>query len=443
MARMRRKPFAALMVFLALDLLILALAAGGLWYIRQPLQDKLEAYEAAQPKNQLDNAFTNLFSDPDWEALCRMASVEDTPYEGSEAFAAYMNGRITQPLTYREVFSPQENARRCLVLSGSEKIAAFSIIPVPGTGSWEATGMELFYERTESVSVEKRPGWTVYINGVALDDRFTVRTAETAAEAYLPEGVHGWRLEEQRLDGLLMPPAVTAVDENGDPVTLERLPGTNRYVLPAFRAEEIPPDLRQIARDAAVADATYALGELGPAKLKTYFDEASPLYAMIVKNPLNLQKYTSAAVDESSITVSDYRRYSQELFSARVKLTQNIIRKDGTLKVYKLDKTYFFTKNSSGKFLVTEYTNEDVTQITQQVRLTFAAGEPVSLMVRADAGAVAVPAADGPEGATFLGWATRQTDGRGNVTLQLRILPDGTAPGGLEPMTLYPVFDTL
>ena len=77
------------------------------------------------------------------------------------------------------------------------------------------------------------------------------------------------------------------------------------------------------------------------------------------------------------------------------------------------------------------------------MRLTFSAGEPVSLMVRADAGAVAAPAADGPEGAAFLGWATRQTDGRGNVTLQLRILPDGTAPGGLEPMTLYPVFDTL
>ena len=46
MAQMRRKPFVALMVFLALNLLILALAAGGLWYIRQPLQDKLEAYEA-------------------------------------------------------------------------------------------------------------------------------------------------------------------------------------------------------------------------------------------------------------------------------------------------------------------------------------------------------------------------------------------------------------
>ena len=83
--------------------------------------------------------------------------------------------------------------------------------------------------------------------------------------------------------------------------------------------------------------------------LRSLGDGKSPLYAMIVKNPLNLQKYTSAAVDESSITVSDYRRYSQELFSARVKLTQNIIRKDGTLKVYKLDKTYFFTKNSSGK----------------------------------------------------------------------------------------------
>ena len=123
-----------------------------------------------------------------------------------------------------------------------------------------------------------------------------------------------------------------------------------------------------------------------------------------------------------------------------VTLTQNIIRKDGTLKVYKLDKTYFFTRNESGSYLVTNYTNEDMTREVETVRLTFVTDQTVSMMVSSDT--VTPPAVDMPEDATFLGWATSLTDGEGNVTQQLRVLPDGRILGDPEPMTLYPLYDT-
>lgn len=435
-----RKNRVAWIVFISLNALLIALTVTALCCLRQPLLDKLTAYEAARPENRCGEIFGELFADPDWEALYALAGVEDTPYEGSAEFAAYMQSKISEPLTFREVYCDTPATHRYLVLSGEETVAAFTMAETDG--QWALGRVEVYFDRRESVSVEKRPGWTVFVNGVALDDSFTIRAAETLAEKYLPEGVHGWQLEEQRLSGLLMAPEVTAVDETGAAVALNWVPGTNRYTLPAFEAGEIPQALWQTARGAAVADATYALGALGAAGLREYFDANAPLYTMIVKNPRNLQKYTSASIDESSVRVSDYYRYSDDLFSARVNLTQNIIRKDGSLKVYKLDKTYFFTKNSAGKYLVTDYTNESAIRVFQQVRLTFATGEPVSMMVSADAASVTPPTPEIPAGAVFLGWATRHTDESGNVTMQLRILPDGSLRGTPEPMTLYPVFDT-
>ena len=437
--RKSRKPLVALILFICLNVLLISLTVSALCYIRQPLEDQLRDYEAAQFDNQREALFHATFDDPDWGLLADAAGIEDTPFEGDAALTAYMEARITQPLTYREVVSGKENEHRYLLLSGSRQIGAFTLIPAENN-TWQIGSIELPIRRSESVTVEKLPGWTVFVNGVALDERHTIRALETAAEAYLPEGVHGLQVQTQFLDGLLVAPVVTAVDETGAAVTLNREPGTNRYTLALPPEEEISQALWTTARNAAVADATYALGALSAAQLKAYFDAASPLYSMIVKNPLNIQKYTSASVDENSITVSDYRRYNEDLFSARVTLTQNIIRKDGTLKVYKLDKTYFFTRNESGSYLVTNYTNEDMTRVVETVRLTFVTDQTVSMMVSADT--VTPPAVDVPEGATFLGWATHLTDDDGNVTLQLRLLPDGRILGDPEPMTLYPLYDT-
>jgi hypothetical protein len=79
-----------------------------------------------------------------------------------------------------------------------------------------------------------------------------------------------------------------------------------------------------------------------------------------------------------------------------------------------------------------------MTEQVEQVCLTFEGG--VSIMVDVDASAVSVPPVEDGE---FLGWATRTTADDGSIIMQVRILPDGTVLGDLEPMTLYPVFQTL
>ena len=434
----RRRSPAAVIVTVLLYLLPVILVCAALFCIRQPLLDRLNDHEAQQLENRLDRVFAAHFAQPDWTTLYTLAGIEDTPFEGSAEFAAYMASRVHAPLTYREVDTDLPRTHRYQLLCGDDVVGAFTMVQNP---QWSLGTVEFFFTRNQWVTVEKTPGSTVYLNGMALDDRFTIRTTETVAEAYLPEGIHGSRKVVQHAEGFLLPPRVTVIDADGQAVPITQQPGTNHYTLPETPPAELTEAEKLTVREAAIADAKYSIGNITPTQLKQYFDETSPVYAMIVGNPLNLQKHTSSSIDPEAVQISEYCRYSDQLFSARVQLTLNIIRKDGTLKVYKLDKTYFFTKRSDGRYLVSDYTNESVTRTIEQVRLTFVVGDPVSQMVSADAEYITPPPLETPNGAVLLGWATHTTDEDGNTTAQIRILPDGTILGDLAPMELHPVFD--
>jgi hypothetical protein len=128
------------------------------------------------------------------------------------------------------------------------------------------------------------------------------------------------------------------------------------------------------------------------------------------------------------------------MFSAKVKLNVNVIRKDDTLKVYPLEKTYFFTSNDSGNYLVTDYTNEPVQEQVEQVRLCFIINdEKQSIMVDIGAETVQLPEVTAPAGQKLIGWAVKSFNGE-TVTMTVRLLPTGEILGGLEPMELYPVY---
>lgn len=389
----------------------------------------------AEPDCQ--GVFDSLFAQPDWVALYQLAGQEEGKFEDGQAYGRYMQSKIeNQTLTYQEVQTDLADTHRYLVYLGEEKVAAFTMTGGP---NWALDSLELYFEPAISVVVEAMPEHTVYINGVALDEGYTIRTVHTLAEAYLPQGLHGDRRKWQAVDGLLTEPEVLVLDEDGVLVSMERDDQTGIYRPCEEAAAPMTEVEAALARKAAMADARYAIGEISGVQLKEYFDGNSAVYKMLVTNPRNLQKYTSASIDENDIKVSGFCRYSDTVFSVNVKLTQKIIRTTGTLKVYELYKTYFFTL-IDGKYLVTDYTNQNVTEYVEQVRLTFMDQKTQSsVMVATDMTSVAVPMVEDPQ---FLGWATRTTAENGSILMQVRILPDGTVLGALEPMTLYPVYQT-
>lgn len=436
-----------MVIFLCLYVILVALILAALCCLMTPLRQRLVEYEAAQLDNQCARIFEELFADPDWKTLYDLSGTEDTLYEGRDAYAAYMEAKVgSEELTCHETYTEVSGTHKYNVFFGDEKVAAFTLTGGADSPAdipqWTLDTVELFFERAESVTVEKKPEHTVYINGVALNDSFTIHTTVTKAEGYLPEGVHGYRMDQQYIDGLLVQPEVLVLDENGEAVAVEQDSESGIYTLQLPDAVEMTEAEKTLVRNAATADAQFAMGGIKATELQKYFDPDSQVYADIVGNPIFIQSNKGFSVDESSVEVSEYYRYSDDLFSANVKLTVRVVRKDNSVKVYELDKTYFFTRNDSGDYLVSEYTNEPVQEKVEQVRLTFAMNDEEQITFMADRGGdtVTLPEIIVPEGEELVGWATRTDAGGGTINMTVRLLPTGEVLGELEPMTLYPVF---
>lgn len=419
--------------------------------ILSPLQDWLVKYEASQPSYKRDQVYQELFADPDWEHIYTLAGVEGTRFDNKSTFASYMEQLVgDKELTCLETSAGLSGDKKFIIKLEDQKIAAFTLTGGADKDTeipeWQLGKVEVFFSGDKHVIVEKLPGQTVYINGVALDDSYTVRTLSTVAENYLPEGIHGLQLTHQKVTGLLTEPEVVVKDALGNSTALTKDPesGIYKQALPSQQATE---EEKRLALTAVQAYAKYMIRKVDIGEIGKYFDSKSEIYNTIAKSEVGwMQSYSS--FDFSEAAYSNYYRYSDTLFSIYVDVTLNVHRNNGSVKEYDLSNTLFFTKGSNGKWLVTEMTNLDVQTTKEQVRLTFMDGDQVlsDAMVDKDTKKVTLPNVEIPAGQT-LSWVKQEDNGNGEVTLTVVFthpetreiyLPESYL---LEPMTLHTLFE--
>lgn len=423
----------------------------GLTYVMDPLEDWLIKYEASQPNHKRDEVFTQIFADPDWEAIYRMAGVEDTKFENSKSFASAMEKLIGKSeLTCVETSAGLSGDKKFIVKLGDDKIASFTLTGGAASQTeipeWKLGKMEVFFHRTKSVTVERFPGQTVLINGVALDDSYVIRTTATVAEDYLPEGVHGFRMEQLHVTDLLVEPEITLQNPDGSTVQLTRNEETGIYS-PAILTSEPTEEEKLLALNATKAYAEYMIGKSTLSSIQKHFDTKSQFYETIRRSEVGwMQSYSSYAF--TTPVYSDYYRYSDTLFSIKVDFALNLTRHDGSVKTHELNNTLFFQKNAQGKWLVMEATNVAVQQQVSQVRIVFMNEETVlsNQMVDASTNSLALPAVTAPEGKIFAGWVKQEVNAAGQTTLtvvfepsaeNIVYLPSDTV---LEPMVLHALY---
>ena len=417
------------------------------------LKDWLIRYESSQPGNKSQQIFTEHFIQPDWSALYQLAGIEDTAYEGSESYAAYMTQKMQgQSLTYQETSAGLSGDRKYLVYLGSEKIASYTLVGSDGSQTgitdWQLGKVELFFTRNHSVTVAKLPEHTVYINGVALDSSHTIRSVFTGAETMLPEGVHGYRMEQQLVTGLLIQPTIEVKDAAGNPVAMET--DENGILTPVLPVPlPMSDEEKALIISTGEAYAKYCIRAVSNAQLAEFFDSKSPYYQELIQTSLFVQGYDSFSFVDEKTAVSDFTRYNENLFSARIQLTMEIIRLGGNQTKYlEMNTTYFFSKLEKG-WRVTDITNVPVHQQTELVRLRFFADGNLldSQMVNVHESSLTLPSVTAPQGQVLKGWAKQETNDKGQVTMTVVFTPDETGKVSLpenttlEPMDLYPVFE--
>ena len=448
----RKGPRLGGVIFYTLYFMFILVFFVATFFGLQWLQGWLADYQAAQPTTKSQEVFDQLFSHPDWGALYDAAGIEDTPYEGKEQFVSYMEDKVGDAtLTFKETSAGLSGDKKYFVLLGDEKIASFTLsgqtAAITDIPDWELGGVELFFDRSETFYIQNVDGHTVEVNGVPLDDSHVIQIATTAAAERLPIGVTGTSTCTQEISDLMAVPTVTIFDKSGKSMEVSYDAETHTFT-EQTEANTISDSEREAALNAAKTNCLFMIEKASKADIAKYFDTSSDVYSVIV-NLGNLWVQDNNGYRFTKEEVSDYARYSDDLFSAHVVLNLNVTRKDGTTKDFGYDQTLFFRKQDTGKWLVYDATNADVNAPVGKVRLTFMNGDTVlsSEFVKTDATELDTPLVSAPEGKVFIGWyridkydnGTTYTmafdpDENGHVTI-----PNGTT---LEPMTLYALFET-
>lgn len=430
-------------IFYTLYCILIVSFLAGLHFVNTRLEEALTQFEESHITVQSDSAFQELFADPDWAALYEMAGIEDTTFEGVNAYVSYMEATVgSNALTYEEI-SSSDVGHDYLVLHNGQAIGSFRMTDQRKKGaqwpSWQLESLSLEFSRDITLQIRKLDDHTVTVNGVPLDDSHTIQIDTLLSEEYTLPGTTGISTHLQQVSGLLVTPEIGILDEAGNPCNLVIDPETGIYEeqLPAPAA--LTPEQEHIALETAKAWGAYKLQGASEDDLSLYFDPRENAYQTILSESFWTDAPGGYTVESVDILASQV--YSGEHFSAYISYTAKL---NGTDTRIAKDATFFFELHR-GSWTCYELQPGSVYTNVSKVKLEFRVEntEVYHDFYETDRTGFYGPLVTAPEGYVFTGWGIMAADG----TLQALFTPDETGfvslPQGtvLEPMVLHAIFD--
>ena len=455
----KRGPRTGSMVFYGFYFGLILVFFVGIFITLNWLNGWLGKYEAAQPTIKCQQVFDQLFANPDWAQLYRLAgdptgtgtNKYDTQFEGQDAFVRYMTEKVgSQQLSYVET-SGGLTGKKYLVRLGTEKLASFTllgqqenIIDIP---DWQLGEVELFLNRNQSIKIRKMENHVAYINNNPLSDDYTIQIASTKADER-QAAENRIRTSIQEVDGLLTTPELLVYDQTGAPIEV-RYNADSGMFEEQISAIAITDEERSAVFGALEAYAGFMINASGSrAAVAKYFDGGSQTYNDIVKMNGELWMNADRGHDFLNEEIVGYTKHSDTLFSVRASMVMHVKNKDNTEKDYNVTQSMYF-QYKNNKWVCTEMTNEDITAPVGEVRLSFydlAGNQLSSDFYSTGIKSLTTPVVTAPAGKVFKGWATVETNDQGQKTWNVVFQPDEmgnvTFPDGynLVPMKLYPLF---
>ncbi len=439
------------LTFYLLFFLCILLFWIGTWLGLNALRGWLSRYEAAQPDTVCQAVFDSLFSQPDWGSLYERAEQENGTWEGKAAFVSAMEAKVgQQKLTCMETSAGLSGDKKYIVRLEKEKIASFTLEDHAASGEipdWRLGMLEFHIQGQEQYFIRAAKDCHVFVNGREVGEEQIAAIRTPLAQEYLPVGTNAPEECTWQITGLLAKPEVLVTDSQGQNLTV-----TFEEESRTFTAEAVPQEIGREEREIALnAVKTYGLFMVKRAdrnELAKYFNKASDTYQAITGVELYFVQ-DAAKREFIQEQVTDYCRYSENLFSVRVSVNLQLTRKDGSVKDNVIDQSLFFSREAGGKWLCYAMTAVDVSETREQVRLTFRQGEQVlsSEFVDAASDKIQCPQPQCPTGKAFVGWTVEEPGEDGQTVLRLVFQPDeagmaaAPADGSLLPMELSPLFE--
>lgn len=315
--------FSKIYIFaVAFFMMLLIAASVFLWTV-------LEAFEAVQPKYKADEVFLEYFNAQNADRLLSVTKLGNG-YETEKQLKKAVNLKLAErELKYFSVTSDSEGSEKYAVTADGERIAYFTLSKTGemqkyGQRGYEMSGIELFMPANLSTTVTVPQGYSLKLNGIEVkEDKISVTDIPHAANEYLPEDEKGLFFNKYTVSGFYFDPTVEVFGPNGQRVEVVRNTESGEYAVDFEHDKELEKDYSKKAIDIASIYTAVMSDDVSKNTLYPYVDRNSDFYKK-VKNSATSWFWDHDGYSIKNTSASEFYKYSDNMFSCRVRLTQEL-----------------------------------------------------------------------------------------------------------------------
>ena len=281
MEKMKRKiPY----FYIILSAFVLAFLIALFFFLRH-IEARLADYEASLPQYEAERIFEEFYQPLNVAMLYQAAGRELPPFEDASVIQRYYDALTEgKELQYYKISTGLDDTEAYAVKAGDIRLSVFSLeksgkFSKYGSPLYQLGEISFYEEAQESVIVKAPEGSAVYINGIALDDRYCTESGiETASCAHMPEGVSGVTYRTYKVDGLLNAPEVTVKDQTGETHPLTYDESAKICTAGLIYSETLRQTYGDYVTEAAQAIAAYMQMDSYFGAVEKYLEKGTPLY---------------------------------------------------------------------------------------------------------------------------------------------------------------------
>ncbi len=313
-------------------LALLVVASCVLWSV-------LDAYESTRPKYTAQEVFNNYFVEGDTKQLMGFCSFGNG-FESEQTLSHALNEQLRdKELQYFSV-SKDGVSQKYAVTADGVRVAYFTLAKDGqaqdyGFYGYSLSDVELFVPNNICKTVIVPEGYALTVNSKQVNDEYRTKSKiPHRTNEYLPKGEEGLYLNEYTITGFCAEPEIKVTDATGKEVPLTEDGETKVLSADFANDESLQQEFSQTVINIASIYTAVMSKDAPNSQLYQYIDKSSAFYKKLKTVDTWFWPHDGHKIKDTE--ASQFHRYSDDVFTCRVKLTQELYLKK-TTEINKVD----------------------------------------------------------------------------------------------------------
>lgn len=283
----------------------------------------LADYETTVPDVIADSCFKNYIGTGNYAGLRN----EGAAFEKADAINAACAERAAgKELTMAKGTKGSDDSVSYIVRAGEEKLLTFTLVKSDGKSRFGFSSYmvgKVNFHFAKDITVKAPADCTVSVNGVTLTEDFLTGEPTVDEALPMPDDLKPVAICTYQVNDLLNDPTVTAAGEAGDGRLVTYNQTGRYYEVGGEQDASLAEQYSSYVIEATERYATWMADDGWFGMVADYFEPDTATYQYIRDTEVSFV-WDHDSYDFSDAKASDFHRYSDTVFTCRVKVTQNL-----------------------------------------------------------------------------------------------------------------------